>query len=221
MLTLGIDDAGRGPVIGPMILAGCLMTEEVELEFKKIGVKDSKEITQRRREFFENQIKEKILDFNIQMVSPDEIDNHNQTGTKLNELEANLVAIIINKINHKKERIKVIIDCPSVSILKWTNYLRTKIDNPSNLDLIVKHKADRDHAVVSAASILAKCAREREIDKLKKIYGEEIGSGYPSDPLTCRYLEKNALKQKDSGIFRKTWSTWKDACHKIEQGKLF
>jgi len=60
MFKLGIDDAGRGPVIGPMILAGCLMDEETEAKLKKLGVKDSKQLTQKRREFLESKIKEKI-----------------------------------------------------------------------------------------------------------------------------------------------------------------
>ena len=52
-LILGIDDAGRGPVIGPMVLAGCLITEETEKELKRLGVKDSKQLTKKRRAFLE------------------------------------------------------------------------------------------------------------------------------------------------------------------------
>lgn len=221
MLILGIDDAGRGPVIGPMILAGCLMTEQVEKELKKAGVKDSKALTQKRREFFEKKIKEEVETFEIEIVYPKDIDESNAEGTKLNELEAIMVAKIINKINKGKEKIKIIIDCPSVSILKWTDFLKMRIKDLSNLEIVCEHKADRDHPVVSAASVLAKCMREREMDKLKNIYGNEIGSGYPSDSLTCRYLEKNALKHKDDGLFRRTWTTWKVACDKLKQEKLF
>ena len=97
----------------------------------------------------------------------------------------------------------------------------TKISNLSNLEIVCEHKADQNHVSVSAASILAKCVREREMEKLKQIYGEEIGTGYPSDPLTCKFLEKNALKHKDSGIFRKTWSSWRNACNNIQQRTLY
>ncbi len=221
MLTLGIDDAGRGPVIGPMILAGCLLEENAEKELKKLGVKDSKDLTQKRREFFEQKIKERAETFEVVLASPNEIEEKNKSGTKLNELEALMVAKIINKINKGYKKIKIVIDCPSTTISKWTDYLKSKIKDLSNLEIVCEHKADKNHVSVSAASILAKCVREKEMQKLKKIYGEEIGTGYPSDPLTCRFLEKNALKYKNTGIFRKTWSSWQRACDNLKQNKLF
>jgi len=217
---LGIDDAGRGPVIGPMILAGCLIDEATEKEFKKLGIKDSKELTPKRREFLAVIIREKAETFEIALAYPNEIDENLTSGTNLNQLEAIKIAEIINKINKGKDRIKVIIDCPSVGISKWADFLKTKIDNLSNLEIVCEHKADKNHISVSAASILAKSAREKEMDKLKKIYGEEIGSGYTSDPSTIKFLEKNAQKHEDSGIFRKTWETWKVTINKISQRKL-
>jgi len=218
---LGIDDAGRGPVIGPMILAGCLVNEAIEKEFKKLGIKDSKELTPKRREFLAVIIREKAETFEIALAYPNEIDENLTSGTNLNQLEAIKIASIINKINKGKDRIKVIIDCPSVGISKWADFLKTKIDNLSNLEIVCEHKADKNHISVSAASILAKSAREKEMDKLKKIYGEEIGSGYTSDPSTIKFLEKNAQKHENSGIFRKTWETWKVAVNKIAQKALF
>jgi len=221
MLILGIDDAGRGPVIGPMILAGCLITKETEKEFKKIGVKDSKQLTQKRREFLEEKIKEKSETFEINLTQPIEIDKSNHEGINLNDLEAQKTAEIINKINKGFSKIRVVVDCPSVSIIKWRDFLKTKIKNLSNLEIICEHKADRNHIAVSAASILAKSMREKEMQKLKEKYGNEIGSGYTSDPATIKFLEKHAIKHQDKGIFRKTWITWKKAVNKIGQRTLF
>jgi ribonuclease HII len=219
-MILGIDDAGRGPVIGPMILAGCLVDETIEKEFKKLGVKDSKELTPKRREFLAAIIREKAETFEIAITYPREIDDKLAKGTNLNHVEAIKTAEIINKINKGYKRIKVIVDCPSVGIAKWTDLLKTKIDNLSNLEIVCEHKADQNHISVSAASILAKSAREKEMDALKKIYGDEIGSGYTSDPATIKFLERNAQKHEDSGIFRKSWETWKVAMDKIGQRKL-
>ncbi|MDD5012526.1 MAG: ribonuclease HII [Candidatus Nanoarchaeia archaeon] len=220
MLILGIDDAGRGPVIGPMVLAGCLIDDTVESELKNLGVKDSKQLTQKRREFLSEKIKGLAETFEIVLAHPEEIDRKNHDGINLNALEAIKMAEVINRINKGFSRIKVIIDCPSVSIEKWKDYLKTKINNLSNLEIVCEHKADVNHISVSAASILAKCVREIEMGKLKEQYGSEIGSGYCSDPLTTKFLQKHAQTYGDKGIFRKTWSTWKDVCSMAEQQKL-
>jgi ribonuclease HII len=218
MLILGIDDAGRGPVIGPMVLAGCLIDEKFERELKRLGVKDSKQLTQKRREFLAEKIKEKAETFEIVLAHPEEIDGKNHRGINLNAVEAIKTAEIINKINRGFSRIKVIVDCPSVSIEKWKDFLKTKIHNLSNLEIVCEHKADVNHVAVSAASILAKCVREIEMGRLREEYGDGIGSGYCSDPLTVSFLEKHSQTYGDKGIFRKTWSTWKDIA---EQRKLF
>jgi ribonuclease HII len=221
ILNLGIDDAGRGPVVGPMILAGVLLDEKVESKLKKLGVTDSKKLTQKRREFLEKIIKDEAETFEVIIIHPDKIDGSNADGVKLNEVEAIAAAKIINRINKGYQKIHVVIDCPSTSISKWSDYLKTKVKNLSNLEISCEHKADKNHISVSAASILAKCVREKEMDKIKKIYGKEIGSGYTSDPATQRFLEKFASKHKDEGIFRKTWITWQNAYKKLGQRKLF
>lgn len=220
MLKLGIDDAGRGPVIGPMVLAGVLIDEATEEILKKEGVKDSKQLTQKRREFLENLIKEKAETFEIVIAYPEEIDEKTAKN-QLNDLEAIACAKIINKINKGYGKIKVLVDCPSVSINKWQDSLKVKIENLSNLEISCEHKADQNHVSVSAASILAKCVREKEMAILRGKYGKEIGSGYTSDPLTQKFLERYAQKYKDEGIFRKSWVTWKQAQVDVEQKKLF
>jgi ribonuclease HII len=220
MLVLGIDDAGRGPVIGPMVLAGCLLDEKFESELKRLGVKDSKQVSQKRREVLAEKIKEKAETFEVVLAHPSEIDGKNHDGTNLNTLEAIKAAEIINKINKGFARIKVIVDCPSPSIEKWKDELKTKINNLSNLEIHCEHKADVNHVSVSAASILAKVVREKEMALLKEKYGNEIGSGYCSDSKTCKFLEENSGKYKESGLFRQTWKTWKVACEKSQQKKL-
>ena len=219
-LTLGIDDAGRGPVIGPMVLAGCLIDDKTSKEFKKLGITDSKKLTQKRREILAEIIKEKSETFEIIIISASDIDKSSYEGVKLNEVEAIACASIINKINKGFTKMKIIVDCPSVSLIKWTDFLKTKIKNLSNLEIFCEHKADKNHISVSAASILAKCTREIEMTKLKELYGDEMGSGYTSDPATQKYLEKYILKHNDKGIFRKTWATWKKAHEKIGQRTL-
>ena len=219
-LKLGIDDSGRGPVIGPMILAGCLIDEEIEKEFKKLGVKDSKLLTPKRREVLAELVKEKAITFEITITHPDEITQRNHSGVNLNTLEAIKAAEIINKINKGLSEVLVIVDCPSPNIKAWQGTLERYIHNKSNLIIKCEHKADKNHLACSAASIIAKHIREKEIAKIKEKIGKDFGSGYVHDPKTCEFLEKYSEQHKKDGIFRETWQTWKNQCAKNAQKKL-
>jgi ribonuclease HII len=209
MLILGIDDAGRGPLIGPMVLAGVLLKREDEKFLKNKGVDDSKVLEHKKRIELAKIIEEKAVDFETVVSSPIEIDEA-VNGINLNTLEAKKAADIINiiKKDHKNDKIMVIIDCPSVNTDAWKLTLLRFVDSGENLEIFCEHKADANHVSVSAASILAKVEREKQVDIIRQKYGD-FGSGYPSDPYTKEFLSKNGAKLKNSGIFRKTWSTWK------------
>ena len=210
-LVIGIDDAGRGPLIGPMILAGVLMTREQEATLKEAGVKDSKQLTHPARLRLAETIKENSIGYKVVKSFPNEIDEFVQTkGLNLNTLEAKKAAEIINVLNDRADKIKIILDCPSVNTKAWRLKLLEFVKNTNNLEVICEHKADVNHPSVSAASILAKCAREEEVELIKKDYEKygNIGSGYPSDPATKEFLKKHGKELENSGIFRKTWATW-------------
>lgn len=210
-LILGIDDSGRGPLIGPMILAGVLINEKQEKILKEAGVKDSKQLPHPARIRLAGIILENSLNHKIVKAYPMEIDSAVSSKENLNTLEAKKAAEIINALNDTKEKIKVVVDCPSVNIKAWTKTLSNFVKHPENLEIACEHKADVNHPAVSAASIISKVIREEEVAKIRKEYEKygNIGSGYPSDPVTKEFLKKNGAKLKDSGLFRKTWSTWK------------
>ncbi|MBI3333955.1 ribonuclease HII [Candidatus Pacearchaeota archaeon] len=208
MLILGIDDAGRGPLIGPMFLAGVLLTREQARELKNEGVADSKTLLHPSRIKLSGIIKDACVAYFIVKAEPREIDHAVISGVNLNTLEALKAAEIINELaKGRKQEIQVVIDCPSVNITAWKATLMQYLKNQS-LEVVCEHKADANHPEVSAASILAKVAREDSIAELKKKHGE-FGSGYPSDPITIEFLKKQGDKLKESGIFRKSWATWK------------
>lgn len=219
MLILGIDDAGRGPLIGPMILAGVLVTKTQDSYLKTKGVKDSKQIVHKIRKELAEIIHSNSEGYFVVQATPESIDSSISSGINLNTLEAMEAAKIINKLNKKSEKIQVIIDCPSVNTSSWRLKVLEFVDHSENLDLICEHKADVNHPSVSAASILAKVAREEEVEKIKKKYGD-IGSGYPSDPYTIDFLKKKGKDLSDSGIFRKSWSTWKTLFAEKDQKTL-
>ena len=224
-LLLGIDDAGRGPVIGPMCLAGCLMTPEVELELKKTGAKDSKLLTAKQRESLVGIIKQKALAWHTHLLSPAEIDTGMGEGLNLNQVEALAAATIINELtknlsSEEKKKLTIIIDCPSNNKLSWLNQLSPYLKE-KKFHIRCEHKADRDFAVVSAASIIAKTTRDSEIEKLKKEVGFDFGSGYPADPITKEALRDKKYKDilKSKRIIRETWSTWIELERASEENK--
>ena len=209
-LILGIDDAGRGPVIGPMMLAGVLVTPDQNKSLKADGAKDSKLLSHPPRIFLAKKIKNNSIAHKVISTSAEEIDESLTSGTNLNTLEAIKTAKIINSLNNKKDQINVIVDCPSINTVAWRATLLELIDYKSNLEISCEHKADFNHPSVSAASILAKVAREDAVTDLKKQHGN-FGSGYPSDPRTKSFLKSYGKQLSNSGLFRKTWATWKKA----------
>ena len=107
MLTLGIDDAGRGPVIGPMVLAGCLINEGPENELKKMGVKDSKQLTQKRREMLAEKIREKAETFEIILVHPDKIDGTEEESSVRNVAPPTRSSRSFSLSREERERISI------------------------------------------------------------------------------------------------------------------
>jgi ribonuclease HII len=214
---IGIDDAGRGPVIGPMCLAGVLIEKTKESQLKLDGAKDSKLLTASQREKILELLKKTVKDYKFKLISPVEIDTGMGTGLNLNQVEALAAASIINELTEnlsigQKQNMKIVLDCPSINTVSWknqlTNYVKDKSLEPK---IACEHKADFNHVVVSAASILAKVTRDAEIEKLKEQIGIDFGSGYPSDPATKAFLEKHVMDFKEERIFRESWATWREA----------
>jgi ribonuclease HII len=197
----GIDEAGRGAVIGPLVIAGVSLPPEKENDLRKMGVKDSKLLSPKRREALAKAIERMAKDVIVIDVGPCKIDNYRKQGVSLNKLEAMKFAEIVNYLKPGR----VFIDGPDTNIPRFSGFVRRMLADPA--ELVVEHHADSRYPVVSAASIVAKVERDRKIAELAEKHGE-IGSGYPSDPLTQAWL-KRALETsgKFPDIVRKTWMT--------------
>ena len=220
VIKIGIDDAGRGPVLGPMILAGVLIEkDEQETQLKELGVKDSKMIFPSKRKKIAKQITENFKHF-IVKTTPKEIDD----SENLNTLEAIKSAMIINKLTENiKEKVRVVVDCPSVNKAAWTETLIGFLRSPGNIELSCEHKADVNHPIVSAASIIAKEMREYEMKRLRKEKTIDFGSGYPADPKTKEFIQSNFSNPKYKDLIRFSWSTVQKLVKEsdIKQKKLF
>jgi len=212
-MICGIDEAGRGPVVGPLVMAGIIIDEKDVGKLTDLNVKDSKLLTEEQRNALFPQIQKAVKDNKIITVEPTEIDNAvNDKNLNLNWLEAHKTADIINKLNPKK----AIVDCPSTNVEAYTDYLKNLLTN-KNIELIVEHKADLNHPQAAAASILAKVTRDREIEEIKKKYGD-CGPGYPSNEVTQKFLRENWEKYPE--IFRKSWSSYKKIAEEQFQSSI-
>jgi len=198
MKVCGIDEAGRGPVIGPMIICGAMIDKEKEESLRDLGVRDSKLIAPKKRDRIA-EVLPNYVDFEIIVVEPAEIDKYLGTdGTNLNWLEADKSIDVLNKL---KPDIAYI-DSPSPNLKAYTEYIKEKVKKG---EIHCEHKADANYLCAGAASILAKSKREEIIEELKKKYGD-FGSGYPSDPKTKAFLAKNWKKYPE--LFRKSWASY-------------
>ena len=220
---LGVDDAGRGPIVGPMVIAGAMFDKDADAILKKLGVKDSKMLFHPARIRLAKDIQKIAIGYDIVVISPKEIDAAVNSAYNLNKLEAAKMAYVINNLTRglsKSIKITVYVDCPSVNIFAWTNVLKGFLER-DDLILKVEHKCDVNHVECSAASILAKVRREEEVENLKKMYNIDFGSGYPADPVTVNWLKEFGREFQKYGIIRESWQTWKNHEKNEKQKKLF
>ena len=211
MKICGIDEAGRGPVIGPMIITGAMIDEDKQPVLKELGVKDSKLIAPKKRDRIAAELP-KYVKYETIIVEPEEIDRYLEAdnGTNLNWLEADKSIIILNKLKPDV----AYIDSPSPNLKAYTAYIKEKVPG---VEIHCEHKADANYLPAGAASIIAKAKREEIIAEMKKQYGD-IGSGYPADPKTKAYLQHNWNKHPE--IFRQSWLSYKNVAKSRKQQKL-
>lgn len=208
---MGIDEAGRGPVLGPLVLCGYMIEENDAKGLKGMGVKDSKQLTPQKREALVPLLKEKSSDYIIIKVSAGEVDSRKN----LNHLEIHKMQGIINALQPDK----VIIDSPERNTAKFSKKIMAGVEK--KLQIVCENFADVNHPEVSAASIMAKSVREEEIAKLHKEYGY-FGSGYTSDERTIAFLKDWIRKNKElPGMARKSWITSRMLMAEVQQARLW
>jgi ribonuclease HII len=220
MIIAGIDEAGRGCVLGPMVLAICLVDEKKEAFFKEIGVKDSKLLSRSKREELFTVIKENSAYYKIVVVPAQEL-NVLMNAYSLNEIEAQKVVELLKDLKVIPQRL--ILDSPDTVAERYTLRIRnilkkTAVANIEDLEIVSEHKADYKYISVACASILAKVTRDKLMDQL---VGFSL-SGYSSDPKTIEYLKKYFLENKSFPEFtRMKWKTVDNIVRDLYQKKLF
>ncbi len=206
MQICGVDDAGRGSMLGPLVIAGVSIDKKKVRKLSQLGVKDSKKLSKNKRELLYSQIISIVDCYYVAKILPKSIDT-SVSKHRLNQLEAKYMAKVITKLGPD------------------TSYIDSCDVNPKRFGLEVSrlsnnkkirsyHHADSKFIVVSAASILAKVTRDRAIARLRKNY--DLGSGYPSDKKTINFVKNYYKEQKTIPNFvRKSWSPTKKILEEI------
>ncbi len=197
-MICGADEAGRGPVLGPLVVAAVAVEDGSVLE--GMGLKDSKRLSPARREALFDEIMS-LCRTEVVSLAPQRIDEARQVMS-LNALEAEAFAAVLAPFRDHS----LFVDCADVNEKAFARTLKGLLGRCG--PLVCRHRADDRYPVVSAASIVAKVTRDRAVRQLEEETGEALGSGYPSDPVTISFLERWIKEKGNPPPFaRSTWQT--------------
>ena len=199
-LLLGIDEAGRGPVLGPLVVCGFAIEREHLPSLEALGLKDSKKLTAKNRERLAGELRRipgRILLMKLPPAVVDAAVFHNG----LNVLEAGAMARIIRRANPEAVYIDALTPQPARFGAQISGLVA-----PLTPQVVAENRADSKFAVVMAASILAKVVRDAAIARLRLVHGD-IGSGYPGDRKTRAFIARHAEAGDYPPCVRRSWST--------------
>ena len=207
---IGADEAGKGPVLGPMVAAAVRAPDAALPD----GVDDSKRLSAtRRRELADRLRGDDAVDVGVAVVTPARIDD---PETDMNGLTVAAQAEAITAVAADGE--SVVVDAGDVDAERFGRRVREAVG--AAVEMRAEHRADENHAHVAAASVVAKVERDTRIAALTEAYGD-VGSGYPSDGTTREFLREYV---REHGILpdcaRKSWSTCADLMAAHEQSSL-
>ncbi|MEM3827151.1 MAG: ribonuclease HII [Candidatus Micrarchaeaceae archaeon] len=215
----GGDEAGRGAVIGPLVVAIAVFKKSAVKKLAEVGVRDSKMLTPKRREELYGEIERLAVEKRVSVISAQEINNAMRNKISLNELEAMHFSKLFDSISSTARYLYL--DSPDVIAEKFAIRVNTQTSKPTRVvgikakaepgksytKIIAEHKADLKYPIVSAASIIAKVTRDAEVRKLEKSLKQKIGSGYPSDSRTINAIMKNLSNEEFMSSTREYWKT--------------
>ncbi|MEM4189233.1 MAG: ribonuclease HII [Candidatus Caldarchaeum sp.] len=197
----GVDEAGRGSVLGPLVISAVLASPRQVKSLKSLGVADSKTLTPRKRLELYGRLAEMLV-FKTVVLEPAAVDSSLRVsgGEGLNSLEYKWIAWLIDVLKPDK----AFIDSPDRNVGKARRKILSCLKHRAEIRCMVK--GDRRNVLVAAASIIAKVERDMCVNKLKEVYGD-FGSGYPSDPKTRRWLLDRLSENNMPSYVRKGWKT--------------
>ena len=196
-MLCGVDEAGKGSVLGPMVVAavGCWREEDLA----PLPIQDSKVLKPEQREAIYEVL---LRDFAVSVVTIDAAGiDEARSRMSMNDCVAELHAEVIRELKPRS----ACVDACDVNAERYGRRVADCLDFPC--EIISEHRADARYRIVGAASIVAKVTRDRAVRDLDEEYGN-VGSGYPSDPVTIEFLKRYI---RDHGspppCARRSWKT--------------
>lgn len=203
-MRAGIDEAGRGPLLGPLVVAGVVVKDENVL--RELGVRDSKKLTPRRRQRLAERIDDVAERSASVVLSASDIDDGRQRQT-LNDLELSAFVAVGRRLDVDD----YVLDAADTNSERFGRAFGRRLDRSPPAKVLSVHRADALHPVVAAASILAKVERDRHVERigrrLNRVVNLPVGSGYPSDPVTVAFLR--AYVDQEEELPPEVRSTWR------------
>ena len=232
-MYLGVDEAGKGPALGPMV-AAAVLADPASLP---ADVDDSKRVAPDRRESMAAALDEDArVAVGVALVEPAEIDRPDtdmNTLTVSGQARAVRAALSEPLAGDIDEPVRVVADAGDTSEERFARRLGEfvvggeasgeAVESLPTVDVTAAHGADEDDPVVGAASVVAKATRDERMVDVDAAYPDydDLGSGYPSDPSTRQFL---AAYVGDHGALpdcaRASWSTCADVLSAAEQSGL-
>ena len=206
---IGVDEAGRGPAIGPMVVCAISIPIGDRGILTEIGVDDSKNLTRQRRESIHSEIIDisESRGWKIGVINCDaeRIDLWMESGT-LNSLEVLAFSDAIEEVAENSLEYSIFLDACDVDAERFGRNVSSSLTNKGiDWKIFSKHRMDSDDVVTGAASIIAKVNRDWAMDKLSQELGIDLGSGYPSDPKSKTAIEDLCRKDLLPDCLRRKW----------------
>lgn len=210
MKQFGVDEAGKGPVLGPMV-AACVVADPASLPE---GIDDSKKLTSIRRESFADRLRDdSAVHIGIARVSTERIDD---PTTDMNTLTVAAHAEALGQV--VRDGLSGVADACDTNADRFSRRITNRVD--TSIEVFAEHGADETYPLVGAASVIAKVERDAIIDTLGSEFGD-VGSGYPSDPTTRAFLKEYVEEYRRlPDCARASWKTSRDVLAANEQSTL-
>ncbi|DAC61202.1 MAG TPA: ribonuclease HII [Candidatus Thalassarchaeaceae archaeon] len=215
MYQIGIDEAGRGPAIGPLVVCALGIPNSDTKFLAAIGAVDSKQITKKKREEISERIyleaENRNWKIGIIVCKASRIDIE-RNKINLNKLEIELFKEAVYETGIKEKNGIVKADACDVNEQRFKERIRYALGAKwKDWEIHARHKMDSEEIIVGAASILAKVRRDKEIEKISDLLNLDVGSGYPSDPKTKEAVKKLVNSKTPNQYLRWSWATVKNA----------